>query len=282
MAVALAVVQMNAALYDGGANRRRSLDFVDEAASAGARLVVLPELAISGYGLDADGLRAAAEPLDGPTLAAWSKSARRHQLWITGGFCEADGDRLYNSVMLVGPDGLVGHYRKLHLFDREKTVFAPGDMGLAVHDTPIGRIGLCVCYDLRFVEVARVLALQDAHVVAVPTAWVGGFDRNPYDSGGFIAQARGAVLQANLNQVYMACASQCANAGRIRFLGSSLVADPFGDMLLEPMPRDKEGIGLALIDPEVAYRARARSELIRPRDDRRTDVYGIAFQGRCL
>ena len=278
----LAVVQMNSQLYAAAANRSRTLYFIDEAASAGASLIVLPELAISGYGLNGEYLSSVAEHADGPTLIAWSECAARHHVWIVGGFCEKGDDGLYNSVLIVGPDGQVGHYRKLHLFDREKCVFLPGDRGLPVYDTPLGRIGLCVCYDLQFVEVARILSLQNAQFVTVPTAWVAGFDRDPFDAAGFVAQARGAVLQANLNQVYIACASQSGSAAEIEFLGSSLVSDPYGEILVPPMARDKEGVGMSLVDRRVAEAARKRSDLIRPREDRRTDLYSLNFDGRRL
>lgn len=278
--VATAVIQLTSVLYDSKANRQRSLEVIGEAADAGARLIVLPELMISGYGLDADGLRSASEPVDGPTLEAWCALARHHDIWIAGGICERDGDRLHNSAILVGPDGLAGHYRKLHLFSREKTVFAPGDLGLPVIDTAVGRIGLCVCYDLRFVEVMRALALQGAGIIAVPTAWVGGFDRNPRDEMGFIGQARGAMVQANLNQVFVACASQGGEAGGIRFLGSSLIIDPYGQVLAGPMGEAETGMLVEELDLEELTRAQERTELVHPRADRRTDVYDVTVAGR--
>jgi predicted amidohydrolase len=182
--------------------------------------------------------------------------------------------------MLVGPDGLAGHYQKLHLFDSEKLIFAPGERGLSVYQTPIGRIGICVCYDLRFVEVARVLALAGADLIAVPTAWVRGFDPKPRDAMGYIGQARGAILQANLNQVYIACASQCGRVGTTEFLGSSLIADPYGTVLEGPMGDDEERIAVAEFDTAVAEASRVRSPLVRPREDRRTDVYAVASGGK--
>lgn len=280
--IIVAAVQMTAALYDPERNRAETVARVTAEAEAGAQLIVLPELAISGYGLDPAGLARSAEPAEGPTLAAWTAVAAAHGCHVVGGFCERDGERLYNSAMLVGPQGLVGLYRKLHLFDGEKLVFTPGDRGLPVYDLPFGRVGLCVCYDLRFVEVARALALQGADLVAVPTAWVGGFDARPVDAGGFITQARGALVQANLNQVFLACASQAGVAGGTRFLGSSMLVTPFGEALAGPLGMDETGTVAAAIDLSDATRARVRSELVRPREDRRTDVYGLAIGGRVL
>jgi predicted amidohydrolase len=280
MSLAAAAVQFGAALWRPDENRARAEAAIRAAAGQGARLVVLPELAIPGYGVDAAALAAAAEPLEGPTAANWRALAAELDVVIAGGFCERAAGRLYNSAVLVTPDGTLTAYRKLHPFDAEKTVFAPGDLGLSVAETPLGRIGLCVCYDLRFVEVARALALMGADIIAVPTAWVGGFDRNPRDAMGFIGQARGAMVQANLNQVAMVCASQSGGGQGIRFLGSSLIVDAFGEVLAGPMGEDEDGTILATLDVAAIRAARVRSALVRPRDDRRRDVYGLTLAGR--
>ncbi len=275
MRTALSVVQMRGEVGRTAENRARTVTRIEEAAATGARLVVLPELVVPGYTTDAASLAAAAEPLDGPTVAAWTDAARRTGALVAGGFCEREGDRLYNAAVIAGETGVLLHYRKLHLFDREKLVFTPGDKGLGVARTPLGVVGLCVCYDLRFVEVARALALQGAEIVAVPTAWVGGFDGRLHDGEGLIGQARGAILQANLNQIVLACASQSGSDGATRFLGQSLIADPYGQLLAGPVPEADERIATAMVDPGLSRQAQARSELIRPRADRRTDVYGL-------
>lgn len=277
----VAAIQFTGELYDSEANRAAATAAINAAADGGAQLVILPELVISGYGTDREGLRSVSEDVNGPTLAEWTTLARARNIFIAGGFCEHEGDKLFNSAILVGPNGLASHYRKLHPFDEEKEIFTPGDKGLRVVDTPVGRIGMCVCYDLRFVEVARVLALQGADIIAVPTAWVGGFDPNPRDEMGFIGQARGAMVQANLNQVYMACASQGGRAGNIRFLGSSMVVDPFGEVIAGPMAEDEVGIAFAEVDLQRLETARVRSARILPRQDRRTDVYQVQVGGVC-
>jgi N-carbamoylputrescine amidase len=279
MTVRVAVAQVSATLYRPEENRARSVALIEAAAADGAQLVVLPELMVSGYGVDRDGLSASAEAVDGPTLAAWHGVAARLGVHIVGGFCERAGDKLYNAAMMVGPGGLAGHYRKLHLFDAEKNVFAPGDLGLPVYDLPFGRVGICVCYDLRFVEVVRALALRGADLIAVPTAWVGGFDANPFDAMGYIGQARGAIVQANLSQVFICCASQSGVVAGTRFLGSSLIVDPYGSVLVGPLGQDAEEVAVAAIDMAASRAARVRSPLVRPREDRRTDVYRIEVDG---
>lgn len=271
----IAAIQFSAIPGLAAHNRARTLDFIHAAADRDARIVVLPELAVSGYCLDRTVLETAAEELNGETLEAWARAAARLNVVVVGGFCEKAEGRLYNSALIVGPNGLLLHYRKLHPFDREKLIFAPGDLGLRVVETPFGRIGLCICYDLRFVEVMRGLALQDADLIAVPTAWVNGFDQAARDGDGLISQARGAAVQANLNQVFVACASQSGAAHGTRFLGSSLVVDPFGHVLSGPLDECVEGMIIAPFERTRVRDAQNRSELIQPRSDRRSDVYEL-------
>jgi predicted amidohydrolase len=129
MPTSIAVVQFAAIPGQAQNNRARTLNFIHTAATRDARIVVLPELAVSGYCLDRTLLEPAAEELNGATLEAWTNAAATLNVVIAGGFCEKAGAKLYNSALLVGPNGLLLHYRKLHLFDREKLVFAPGDLG---------------------------------------------------------------------------------------------------------------------------------------------------------
>lgn len=275
MSILIATVQFSAISGQAQHNRVRTLDFIHAAAGRNARIIVLPELAISGYCLERGVIEPAAEELSGPTLAAWADAAARLNVIIAGGFTEKADGKLYNSALLVGPDGLLLHYRKLHLFDHEKLVFTPGDAGLGTAETPFGRIGLCICYDLRFVEVMRSLALQNAELIVVPTAWVSGFDKVERDGDGLIGQARGAIVQASLNQVFVACASQCGEANGTRFLGSSLIADPYGRILSGPLDDMIEDIAIAPFERSLVDEAQNRSELIRPRADRRSDVYEL-------
>lgn len=278
----VAIAQITGRPFAAKENRRLCEDAILRAVRRSARLIVLPELIVPGYALDREGLRDASEALDGPSLESWIGLARAHSVFIAGGFAERDGDRLFNTAVLVGPQGLLIHYRKLHLFDREKEIFTPGDLGLPVARTAIGGVGLCVCYDLRFVEVVRALALQGADLVLVPTAWVAGFDRQRWDAEGYCPQARGAALQANLSQVFILCASHAGSNGKIEFLGSSIIADPYGKAAAGPLSGDKDELVVIDIEPADAERARERSPLIQPRADRRSDVYGIAIDGKVL
>jgi N-carbamoylputrescine amidase len=224
---------------------------------------------------DAWGLFPIAEPVPGPSTESWTALARASSGYVVGGLCERDGERLYNAAVAVGPDGVIGHYRKAHLFAEEKVAFAPGDLGFPVFRTRFGTIGMCVCYDLRFVEVVRLMALQGADLVCVPTAWLPGFDQERWDRDGMSPQGRGAELQANLNQVFVAAASQAGSHGGCEFLGSSILVDPFGRRVVGPLSGSDDEIVVAPIDISMAKRAQVRGEMIAPRADRRTDLYGI-------
>jgi N-carbamoylputrescine amidase len=272
----LALGQLTGPPDGGSENRARSVRLASAAFDRGADIVVLPELIVPGYDLRAERVGAAAEPLDGDTVEAWAAVASDAGGYIAGGFAERDGTAIYNSAVLVGPDGVVLHYRKLHLFADEKLAFTPGDRGLPVAQTPLGAIGLCVCYDLRFVETLRILALQGAQLVCVPTAWVPGFDASRWDRDGYCSQARAALVQANLNQVFVACASQAGAQEEQEFLGSSILGDPFGRCVGGPLAGDRDELVLVEIDLDDATRAQDRGGGVRPRADRRTDVYALA------
>jgi N-carbamoylputrescine amidase len=268
----------------GERQRERTAAVAAAALRGGADAVVLPELAVPGYTTDATVLERFAEPLDGPVTRAWRAAAAATGGYVVGGFCERAGGKLYNTAVAVGAEGVVCHYRKAHLFAAEKDVLAPGDLGFPVAETRLGLLGLCVCYDLRFVEVARLLALQGAELVCVPTAWIGGYDRrqpggdSQPGGAGSPDQVTGLLTQANLNQVFIAAASFAGDGGR--FLGSSVIADPYGARLAGPLTRDQEEVATARADLEAVAAAQHRAPLIHPREDRRTDLYRIGYRGR--
>jgi predicted amidohydrolase len=277
--VAIAQLELHPGELD--ANRARIVDAIRTSTDQGANLVVLPELASSGYRLDAwRDAHAASEPIPGPTTETWRAEAARADCYVVGGICERAGNALYNSVAVVGPEGVIALYRKLHLFADERLLFQPGDAGLPVVTLPFGRVGVIVCYDLRFPEALRILALQGADLVAIPTAWAPGFDRTPPPDG-IIDQVRAAAVQANLNQVFVAAASRVGEDGDLRYLGSSVVVDPHGRMAYGPASRDEEVIEVLELDLAEARRAKVRHPLITPLADRRTDVYGdmLGYRG---
>lgn len=285
-AVTVAVAQLACPADDPAERRRATVDAIADAAGQGAALVVLPELAACGYRLDAHHLAATAEAVDDPdgVVAAWRAVAGANGIAVVGGFAERTGgdgpgagDRppsaVANAAVAIEADGrIAGVYRKLHLFGREHDVLAPGDLGLPIVELAGLSVGMLICYDLRFVEAARVLGLRGADLIAVPTAWVPGFDKPRADGG--IGQVDGVVVQANLDQVYLACADHVGAEGDLTFLGRSLVVDPYGTVVAGPLAPDRPGLAIAEVDPAVVVAARERGPGISPRGNRRTDVYG--------
>jgi N-carbamoylputrescine amidase len=282
----LAVAQLRCDARDD-AGRLAALDAaVRRGAGEGADLVVLPEMAACGYLLDAGHLDERAESGDGsgPVLTRWRRLASELGIAIVGGFAETTGAGVANAAVAIDASGSVlGTYRKLHLFGAEHKLFVPGDHGLPIFELGGVRVGVLICYDLRFPEAARILALRGADVVAVPTAWVGGFDRSggPGGSavppvgpvGGSIGQVDGVVVQGNLDQIYIACADQVGVEGPIEFLGRSVVVDPYGHLLVGPLSADADDLAVVDVDPAVAHEAQERGRGISPRHNRRTDVY---------
>jgi N-carbamoylputrescine amidase len=272
----IGVAQIRCQPLDVPANIDTTTAAIRTAAAHGAQLVVLPELASTGYVLDRDQLLARAEPADaaGAVTTAWAEAARECRVTVVGGLAERSGAVLYNSVVVLGPGGdIVGCYRKLHLFGREREVFAPGDLGLPVIELDGLRLGILVCYDLRFPEALRILAVRGVDVVAVPTAWVSGFDAaaGPNDR---IGQVDGALVQANLSSVFVACADQVGSAPPFAFLGRSLVVDPYGRPVLGPLSPVDPSVSVVQVDLDEVPAARNRGPGISPLADRRTDVYG--------
>src|SRR5579875_3677729 len=131
-------------------NLHRTLELINEAADRGATLIVLPELANTGYGFSTreEAYAHAEQVPSGATTQAWITLARDRGLYLVGGIAECDGVQLFDTAVLIGPDGFIGKYRKTHLWNREKLIFTPGDLGLPVFDTKIGRIGLLICWDI--------------------------------------------------------------------------------------------------------------------------------------
>lgn len=279
----VAIAQIEVALDGegdaGAAARRQAVATAADGFRSGADIVVLPEMSVPGYTTDRAVLAALAEPVPGPTTDALTEVAAAAHGLVVVGLAERSNGHIFDTAVAVSDDGVIAHYRKLHLFDREKDVFAPGDLGLPVVDSAFGRIGLCICYDLRFVEVLRILALRGAELICAPAAWVRGFDTS---TGEVPGQVQGAVVQANLNQVFVACPSQVGQPGDHRFLGCSVVVDPFGDVLAGPLSATEPGLAVADVDLDRCAEAQARSPRITPRADRRGDVYGIAYGGQRL
>ena len=217
-----------------------------------AELVVLPELCNSGYNFKShEQARETSEEIKDSIFVRYLESlCREHGFYIVSGFNERDNDSLYNSAILVGPDGYVGKYRKLHLFVKEKDIFTPGNAGLPVFDIGVCRLGTLVCFDWIFPEVWRILALKGADIICHPSALV------------LPGLAQKAVpIHGLVNRVYTITANRIGTEGDLLFTGLSTIADPKGDVLAQASQSDEE-VKIVDIDIELA-----RDKWVTPRND---------------
>ena len=271
--VTIAVIQMEPRIGETQANVERSLALIDEAADRGAQLVVLPELCNTGYVFNSRQEAAAlSEPIpDGPTTGAWMAIAARRGLHIVAGIAESAGTVLYNSAAIIGPEGLIGRFRKMHLWADEALYFTPGDLGFPVFDTAIGRIGCHICYDCWFPESFRLAALQGAEIVCVPTNWVPIPGQDPERE----AMANILVMAAaHSNSIYIAAADRIGSERGQPFIGQSLIVGHAGWPVAGPASTDREEVLLATVNLAEARRRRNWNAFNQVLRDRRTDSYG--------
>jgi N-carbamoylputrescine amidase len=269
----VASVQMEPRVGQKKQNVLRTLSLIDEAAAAGAQLVVLPELANTGYMFEnRDEALGQAESIPGGATAnAWTDAARSLGIHIAGGIAELGEDgRLYNSALLVGPQGVIGTYRKLHLWNEEHRIFERGNQGLPVFETAIGKLAIAICYDGWFPEVYRLLAAQGADIICVPTNWV----PMPGQPAHGMAMAHVLTMAAaHSNGVSIVCANRIGIERAQPFIGQSLIVGPRGWPLAGPASTDGECILYARIDREQSRQARRFNAFNEVFSDRRGDVY---------
>lgn len=276
MVVNIACIQMEPIVGDKAHNIARSLTLIGEAADHGARLIVLPELCNSGYVFDSrEEAESLAETIPcGETVIAWMQIARERDLHIVAGINERDGDDLYNSAVVIGPQGHIGTFRKVHLWNRENAFFTPGNLGFPVFDTPLGRIGAMICYDGWFPESYRECALQQADIVCVPTNWVpiNGQDEDREAMANILTMAA-----AHSNSVFVACADRVGTERNQPFIGQSLIVSYTGWPIGGPAGSSDEEIVYADADLDDPARRTAWNEYNRnPLGDRRPDEYSSA------
>lgn len=267
----IAAVQMDCQLGQKDVNREHMCRHLRTAADQGARLVVFPECALTGYCFES---KPAAlqhgEAIPGASTDCIAALCRKLNVWAVFGLLERDGERLFNSLALVGATGFAASYRKVHLpflgVDRFAT---PGDRPFQVHDLGGLRIGLMICYDGSFPESARVLTLQGADLLVLPTNW----PQAAVCSAKYVGNTR-----AMENHVYYAAVNRVGVEAGFRFIGMSRVIDCNGDTMVGS-DDDRETILLAEIDPVVA-RQKHQVKIpgvheINRIADRRPEMYGL-------
>lgn len=210
-----------------------------------ADLLVLPELAFTGYYFRdrAEAMALAQETRDSPIVESLRALCREKRFYIVTGFTEKRLDKCFNSAVLIGPDGLIHTYRKLHLFNQERDWFDPGDTPLRVNLIDGARIGIMVCFDWVFPEAARVLALQGADIICHPSNLV-------------LSHCQGVMLSRCLeNRVFAITANRFGTDkrphGTLKFTGKSQIADPDGIRLFQA-PAQRELLHVIEIDPGMA------------------------------
>lgn len=241
----VAVVQMQPRLGNVEANVERIVALI---ARAEADVVIFPELALSGYFFTSrQQILPHAIERTSPVLDVIEQRARQHHRVVIVGFPEYDGDRCYNAAVLFDPQGGRHYYRKTHLFYRERFVFDEGDTGFTVATIAWLdlRVGMMICYDWRFPEAARTLALKGADLIACPSNLVTQVWR------------MAMPVRALENKVYMAVANRIGTESdgneELSFNGCSAIYGYNGAILAE-LPADTEGIAVAPIEPQKTRR----------------------------
>jgi predicted amidohydrolase len=235
--------------------------------SAEVDLVVFPELANSGYlFLNAAEAERFAESIPGQTTEFLTKLAAERDCHIVMGMPEKSGPKLYNSAVLIGPKGVVGSYRKAHLFDEEKLHFQPGDRGFSIFEIDGVNVGILICFDHLFPESARTLAIQGAQILCYPSNLV-------LPTYGQLTTR----VRAIENHVYTILANRCGTEDRgskkLSYTGGSQIVAPDGQVLATA-PEDREQLSVVEIDPGKACDkgVSLRNDLFA---DRRPDLYKL-------
>jgi N-carbamoylputrescine amidase len=268
----VACVQMEPHVGRKHDNVAQCIRHIEAAANHGASLIVLPELANTGYVFtDRTEALALAEPLpEGETAKMLAETAERLGVHIVSGIAERAGKQLYNSAILTGPAGHIGVYRKLHLWNSEHLFFEPGDRGVPVFDTPLGRIAIAICYDGWFPETYRLAAMQGADIVCVPTNWV-PMPAQPDDRPAMATTL--TMAAAHSNGVVIACANRIGMERGQPFVGQSLIVGGNGWPVAGPASVDREEILYAAIDLTRTRSERKLNAFNHVLHDRRADVY---------
>lgn len=265
----IAVAQMDPHIGDLPYNRARILDMLRAAAAEGAKVVVFPECALSGYVFDsAASALTSTETVPGETTSSISKVCAALSIYCIFGLLERSGDDIFNSAVVIGPQGIVQNYRKCHLPVLGIDRFAAKGDSIPVIDLPFARIGVLICYDLRFPEASRSLALRGIDLLIIPTNWPEGAESSP----DFLTRARSWE-----NRLFVAACNRVGEERGTRFIGRSQIIGADAKFMAEA-DGTSEVILYADIDPALA---REKRVVIRPGEfefdpigARRPELYG--------
>ncbi len=236
--------------------------------SVDSELIVLHEFFHTGYQFkNIEEARNLSEAIpDGPTTRFLEGLSKKHNLFLVAGLAEIEDETLYNSAVLTGPQGYVGKYRKAHVFNTEKQFFAAGNLPLPVFDIGIARVGIMICFDWRFPETARTLALKGADIIAHPSNLV--LPHCP----------QSMITRCLENRVFAITADRVGTENRVegellKFIGQSQVVDPDGNLLVRASEVDTE---VQVVEIDLDH---ARNKSINGENDlfgdRREDLYRV-------
>jgi predicted amidohydrolase len=270
--VKIAAVQTNPRLMKNEENLEDIILKIREAAAGHANLIVCPECSITGYIFQSrEEALPFAEPVPGPSTGKLTTLCKELGVYAIVGLLEKDNDRLFNTAALTGPDGIIGKYRKNHLpFMGIDRFVDRGDKPLEVYRTPVGNIGIEICYDIMFPESSRVMTLKGADILALPTNF-------PKGRGEMISE-HVVTTRAMENRVHVVAANRIGTERGHAFSGRSKIVSASWDTLALASP-DREEIIYGEVDLEVA---RQKRDIIIPGEhevdfiqDRRPELYGM-------
>lgn len=265
----IAIVQMRSS-EDKQENLKKSIEFITEAASKGADLVCFPEfqMAFSPSTQPADKLANIAETVEGNFVLGLVAAARKNTIGVIATIFEKSEkqNRVYDTAVMISSAGKVSSvYRKLHLYNalgfKESAKLMPGKTIARPTKTGVGSVGLLICYDLRFPELSRILAVKGADVLVAPSAWVAGEMKDEH----WQTMVKARAIE---NGSYVVAPDQLGNI----YCGRSLAVDPFGVVLVDMGMR--EGVEVVGIDKARVQQVRKSLPLLK---NRRTDVYKLSY-----
>ena len=276
-ALPVALIQMSC-VADPARNVQTALSHVAQAARGGAKLVCLPELFRSLYFCQKQDYKCfqLAEPIPGPTTQLLSAAAKKHKITLVSSLFEKRTGGLYhNTAVVFGPNGkILGTYRKMHIPDdpgfNEKFYFTPGDTGFQPIDTPVGRLGILVCWDQWYPEAARLMALRGAQILIYPTAigWARGEKKD-------VCQTQRNAWQtiqrshAIANGLFVLSINRTGRENNLDFWGTSFVSNPMGHVVADASTHRAEIVRASLQLSETTT-TRQHWPFLR---DRRVDAY---------
>lgn len=268
--VKIAAVQFDPKIMQNGKNLERMLAELRNAAANGAKLIVFPECALPGYVYASrEEALPFMETIPGPSTVKLAAACKELGVYAVMGLLEKDGNKCYNAAVLTGPEGLIGKYRKIHLpylgIDR---FVDRGDKGFTVYKTPVGNLGLFICYDTNFPESARSMALMGADILVLPTNWPDGRDK----------VARYVIVtRAFENHVHLVACDRVGNERGGSFIGTSKIINCTGETIAQASTDQEETI---YGEVDIAE-ARQKKMVIKPGEfeldmiaDRHPEFYG--------